>query len=47
MAKNVNISMSEETHLKAKKISKKVLGVKNVSGLFNYWINNYKDESIN
>ena len=47
MTKNVNVSMDDKTHDKAKQISKNVLGKVNVSGLFTFWINNYKDESTN
>lgn len=43
MTKNVNVSMDDKTHDKAKEISNKVLGKVNVSGLFTYWINNYKE----
>ena len=44
---SINITMDDKTHDKAKQISKNVLGKVNVSGLFTFWINNYKDEPTN
>ena len=39
--KKVTISMTEEQQQQAKEISKELLGNKNISGLFAFWINQY------
>lgn len=37
-----NITIFKSQIIKAEKIALEILGSKNVSGLFSYWINNYK-----
>ena len=44
MTKTITLTIDEAIHEKAKEVSKKVLGKQNVSGIFTYLINNYKEE---
>jgi hypothetical protein len=38
----ITITLTEDQKAKAKEISKSVLGRENVSGLFAFWINTFK-----
>jgi len=44
MSKTISITTDDQTHEKAKQISKEILGKQNVSGLFTYLIHNYDKE---
>ncbi|GEM_PF-4427606 len=42
--RTITITLDPENQEKAKELSKKILGRKNISGLFAYWINKFWNE---